>query len=86
VPRKIVSRATLGTRAIGSPALIYAIPAWWGFASKGDRQRLGKLLAGKGAAIERRGFRHGRPQEFFQGGILRFPKFNFVYKNQTAKC
>jgi len=23
VPRKIVSRATLGTRAIGSPALVY---------------------------------------------------------------
>jgi len=25
VPRKIVSRATLGTRAIGSPALVYVI-------------------------------------------------------------
>ena len=35
-------------RATTVASILYAVPAWWGFAGEGDRQRLERLIAGMG--------------------------------------
>ena len=45
MPRKIVSRATLGTRAIGSPALTYTVNNVTAFNNNGQKRTLQNILS-----------------------------------------